>query len=369
MSYIPQSSLASSTHAVKHIPSGSDSLPTDFYHGVVSRAAVLPLPTTITTTTFTLSTGTTNLSYYYQGLLKTVSTNRTTTIGSTAGLYFIYFDSDDVLQNSVGFPAMSTTIIIASVYWNGSNLGLVQDERHSSTRDLDWHSWTHSSVGARYNAGLDFSFTGNTNTNTTFSISTGGMKDEDIAFTISATTNCRIFYQTSLTTYAFVPALSTLPYYYSSGIIAVNATGYTLSSGVTASGRYFNYFLYSSTDVGCPIYCFCETVPAGNIGGYTSAANARAVAPPSLVNFGLTSEIKFLYRIVVNGAGLVQAAISTDDYRNSSTVPSGGVTSSSAASVTFSPSTILSTNVQSAIEEVNITSIKKAISMSLIFGG
>ena len=36
--------------------------------------------------------------------------------------------------------------------------------------------------------------------------------------------------------------------------------------------------------------------------------------------FGLSPEYKLLYRIVVNGAGLVQTPVAADDYRTTSTV-------------------------------------------------
>ncbi len=52
-----------------------------YFHGILSRSTVLPLPTTsLSTPIFTLSTGTTNLIYYNQGVKYTVSVDKATAL-------------------------------------------------------------------------------------------------------------------------------------------------------------------------------------------------------------------------------------------------------------------------------------------------
>jgi len=324
------------------------------YHGILERATVAPLPTNLTTNTFILSTGTTPLTYYRKGVKTVVSTNKTITLAGTAGLYYIYFNDDvGTLVNSTVFPGLNgDNVLLSYVYWNGSNYGIVYDERHSSTRDIDWHTWAHNTVGCRYRSGLDFAFAGNVVGNTTFSISAGEINDEDIQFATGIQTTARIWYQSSASTYAFDTTVSTTPYKHNgTGIQAVNSAGYGLVT-ITASNRYFNYWVYGTTSNLAPTHIFCETT--STIGGYTSVNNARAVVPPSLSAFGLSPEYKLLYRVVVNGAGLVQTPTKGDDYRTVATVSGSVIPSTTASSVSFNPiGNIVATNVQSAIQELD----------------
>lgn len=325
------SGLAPLSHAARHLPTGADPVTANFYHGVVSRTTVAPLPTVITTTSFVLACTATPLSYYFKGKLVTVNADCIVVINAAAGKYFVYFsDAVGTLTHSAVFPDQFNNVLVATVVWNGTDYGVVSDERHNSTRDIDWHLATHEGIGTRYVSGLDFSFTGATNINTTFSVSAGQINDEDIKFSIGTQTQCRLWYQTGADTYAFFNALSTLPYYYTTGLMAVNGSTYALlAAPVTLSNRFFNIWMYASTDVLAPIYCLIETVPAGNIGGYTSAALARAVSPPNIGVSNLSTELKLLRRIVVNGAGLVQAPVAADDYRTGGSIPGGGTASTS----------------------------------------
>ena len=347
---------AALVHASQHYPDGSDPVNAHALHGVVSRTVQAPLPTNITTTTFTLTTGTTPLTYYRNSVKTIVSVDKSVTVGgSGAGLYFIYFNDDaGTLVASTTFPGLAAAtgnVLVASVWWNGSNLGVVNDERHGYDRDTAWHTWAHQTVGTRYGAGLAFSFTGTTNANTTFTVSSGNIYDEDINFTINAQTNCRLWRQTAASTYSLVTASSTLPYLFSAGIQAVRSDTYALVT-TNQSARFFNFFVYGTTDVELPVYVFVETVPVANIAGYTSVANARAASIPNLAGMGLSPEFKLLYRIIVNGAGLIQTVTTADDYRTASVLPSGGGTpSTTAASVTYTPTAPDgSLNVQSALD-------------------
>jgi hypothetical protein len=133
--------------------------------------------------------------------LVAVTANKTATLddgagGSTAGLYFVYFNAatGNVLATKT-FPGLSCTsnVIIATVNWNGTNYGLVNDERHGYNRDCEWHQWAHNTVGARYKSGI--TLTVDTGAET-FATTAGEIWDEDIQFTVGAQTEARIFYQT-----------------------------------------------------------------------------------------------------------------------------------------------------------------------------
>jgi hypothetical protein len=80
-------------------------------------------------------------------------------------------------------------------------------------------------------------------------------------------------------------------------------------------------------------------------------ALARAETPPALAGFGLTPEMKLIYRLIYNGDGHFQESA---DYRTSSSLPSGYIASTTAGAVSFTPSgNIASTTVQAAIEELD----------------
>lgn len=337
---------AAAVHATRHYPGGADPVNAHSYHGVVSRTTIAPLPVNLTTTTFTLSTGTTPMTYFNNSTQIVVATDRSTVLSGAAGLYFIYFDITGTLVNSTTFPGLAATsgnVIIATVTWNGTNFGAVNDERHGFDRDTAWHTWAHNTVGSRYGAGLSFSYSGTTNLNTTFSISTGNIYDEDIDFTIPTSTVCRLWRQTSAIAYSLVAQSSTLPYLYSAGIQAVNATTFALVT-TTNSNRYFNFFVYGTTDVDSPIHVFVETT--ATTWGYTSVANARLAPIPSLAQVQLSPEYKILYRLVVNGAGLIQTPVAADDYRRASVLAS-----STASSVSYTPTAPdATTNVQAALD-------------------
>lgn len=322
-------------HAASHILTGTDPLTTNPWHGVVSRSTVAPLPTSLASTTFTLACNTTPLQYYYKGKLVTVSAAKTVTIGT--GKYWVYFTDDTgTLTAGNSFPDQYENVLVATVMWNGT-LGLVGDERHNHRRDIEWHLATHEGIGTRYVSGGVFAYAGTTNSTTTFSMTASQVNDEDIKFADTTPfTTARIFYETApvatVQNFAWINTLSAKPYYGgaadASGVYAIRGDTFTQVT-ITANNRYFNYFVYHSTDVLNPIYILAETVTAANIGGYTTAALARAVSPPNIGTSNLTTELKLFYRIVVNGVGLIQTPVAADDYRSGGSIPGGGVASTS----------------------------------------
>lgn len=300
------------------------------YHGVLTRPVIgNPLPMFITTTTFTISCATYNITYYYQGTKVIVNTNQSTTIGSTAGLYYIYFNQAlGTLLNGTGFPGIDTdsNVIIATVFWNGSDYGLVNDERHGYRRDHSWHIWAHTTVGARYLNGLTLTHNGGTGSGATFALTSGQIADEDIVFDISAKTTARVWYQTGANTYTFVKTPTSIPFYAGANNRPnyVRSDTYATVQMTSVNNRFINIFVYTTTDLSEPLYFFTETVTATIAGtnGYTSIANARAIPFPNLSTMGLSAEYKPIYRLIARADGTIQAIDTTqDDYRTVSSLP------------------------------------------------
>lgn len=338
------------------------------YHGIVSRSTN-PIPTHITTTTFTLATATYPLQYYYMGTLVSVSVDKNTNIGGSAGLYHIYFDAaTGNLLNSTTFPgvAFNSNVYLASVMWNGINYGIVNDERHGYQRDTQWHQWAHNTVGTRYRNGISLTHNSGTGAAATFSSTAGEIWDEDINFTVPASSSFptpnagRIFYQTSASTYTFLNNTATTPGYLGANNRpnVVNATTYALTQLPSASNRFINVFVYVSTDLHTPLYFFTETATSAIVGagGYNNVASARNAPFPNLSGSGISPELRPIYRIIWRADGVLQAIDTTqDDYRTVSSIPQGaGLTSTTASSVSFNSSgNIVATTVQAAVEELD----------------
>jgi hypothetical protein len=281
------------------------------------------------------------------------------------------------------FPGIGYTanVILAIVMWNGSDYGLVSDERHSYTRCTDWHEWAHDTVGVRYESGLTLTHNSGTGNAATFATTAGAIHDEDIDFSIGASSSFptanagRLLYQTGATTFTFVNATATTPGYLGANQRpnVVNSTGYVLTQVPSATNRYVNVFVYATTDNHTPIYFFTETVTntiAGQ-GGYTSLANARAIPFPNLSGKGLSPELKPIYRLIWRADGVLQAIDTTqDDYRLVTSLPqAAGSVSTTASAVSFNPSgNIIATTVQTAIEELDVEKALLAGDVAQSFG-
>lgn len=316
------------------------------FHGVYSRDEST-LSFTDLTRTFAITPTDTYFHIWYKGTEYTL-TEQTVEVADTVGLHFIYFDSSGTLVESTSPWNILEDIPVATVFWNGT-IGALSDERHGSDRDLEWHKWAHFTVGARYRSGLSFSNVDGTPD--TFSVALGTIADEDIVFDIDTETTCRVWYQNGASTYIFGNTASNYAYLWNAGTGRAQYPNSASSYALTdfAANRFFNVWVYAATDLAEPIYVFTETF-SGGTGGYTTVALARAVGVPDLSTIGISPELKLLYRVIYRGDGQWQEQT---DYRNSASIPVGGVAVPTAASVSFTPSgTISATNVQAAIEEV-----------------
>jgi hypothetical protein len=335
------------------------------YHGFVNRTSST-LTWTDSTPDRTLTiTGT--YTYYYQGSLVTVSTPKAVQIPNVAGLYAIYFDAAGALTQGTSFPSYKTVVPVCYVYWNGST-GFIREERHGYDSNVEWHTWAHNTIGCRYGTGLSFSFAG-VGGSATYATLAGVIWDEDIQFVVPASADFvptahagRIWYQNGAATLLFDSAVSTIPFKWNSGTSRVQFVDSTNAYSLTdlAANRYCNIWVYVTPDKnvnssgnGTCISFMMETI-AGNV-GYISASAARSAPIQDLSAMGVSPEIKIIYRLVVDGSGQIQTLVAADDLRNVSYGVAGGTSAISAAAVLFAPTgSISSTNVQAAIEELDI---------------
>lgn len=320
------------------------------YHGVESYGTI---SFNNTSHVLTIASGTN--TYWYKGTKYTTSSAITCDLDETADrdhasatlttntLYFIYFkDATGKLYWSPTAWNFKENVFVATVFWNGS-AGSVMKEAHNHTRDLDWHLWAHDTIGTRYEAGL--SLTNPTTVNDALlQIESGTIHDEDIDITISQQTTMRGWYKASANVYTF--ADYSLPYLGTSGQPQyLRTSDYTLQN--VGSSDYVCYWVYATPNIDKPIYI----IPTHATAAYNTLALARAETPPSLSGLNFNTEVKLIYRFIYKGDGNFQESA---DYRLTTPLPSGGVPSVTAGSVTFSPSgNIASTTVQTAIEELD----------------
>ena len=337
--------------AVKTVTDGKEN-----YHGVQSYGT---LSFNNSTHVVQLAAGTN--TYWYQGVKYTTANAITCDLDDyvtlTANtLYFVYFDdATGTLKASDTVWDLKTKVPVATVFWNGS-AGSVCREYHNHTRDLDWHTNAHLTIGARYYSGLDKTAP-TTAADATLTITAGAIYDEDLVSTIAQQTTSRIWYQVSSGVYTFVD--SSLPYAGSSGDPKwLDTDDYTLKS--VDNNDHVCMWVYATPDIDRPIHI----IPTQASVAPSLLATARAEAPPSLAGLNLAPEMKLIWKFIYKGDGEFQEAV---DYRNASVLPAGGTASTTASSVSFVPSgNIAATTVQTAIEELD--SEKAAVAQTMYIG-
>lgn len=295
------------------------------------------------------------VTYWYQGIRFHSETNITCNLltyypsGLTANtLYKIYFDDDSGVLKAGLDMNLKTKCPTCMVFWNGTEAA-VTNEKHNHTRDLNWHINAHNTIGTRYYSGLDITAPTSDVNQSSLNISGGYIYDEDIQLQLLNTKMnnlSRIFYRISADVFTFTN--STLPYAGISGTPQyLRTSDYTLQN--VGSNNYACYWIYATGDIDRPIYIY----PTHKTTPHNTIALARAENTPNITGVtanSLNPEMKLIYRFIYNGDGSYEEVT---DYRTSSSLPAGGTSPTTAAAVTFEPvGDITSTNVQSAIEEL-----------------
>jgi len=117
-----------------------------------------------TTFVFTLADAGSGWSYYRNGLLVTISGDKTVTLAGTpptATNYFIYIDSDDgeLIASTMAWTLTDTKLPIAILSFNNTLTPkyFIADERHQSEITRAIHYYLHTVVKTRLTAGFGLS--------------------------------------------------------------------------------------------------------------------------------------------------------------------------------------------------------------------
>jgi hypothetical protein len=255
-------------------------------------------------------------TYYYKGTLVSVAGDNFIVLPGTpdTGQWFVYYDDATGTLTASQTPwDIRDKVMVASVFWNGIT-GAPVFEGHNSRRDLDWHITHHSTVGAMYETGLDHTAPAAGAAFDDIDIGTGVIWDEDIRFSVGAAlTNCRVWYLTDASTYTFEN--STRAHLWSGSAVEYINTG-TYAKTAISGGQRINTWVYAAPDIARPLYVIVDALAAP----YSNTANARAATPPNLAGFGLSNELKLLYKFIWSSTDFIEAT----DYRRSSALPVGG---------------------------------------------
>lgn len=259
------------------------------------------------TRTYTLTPNNANACVYKYGTRYPITAPISYTIPDVSGSYFIKLDHTTMTFVTGSPNILGGDILVAYIMWNASSQQLVlfADERHSTQRDLQWHTSHHLEVGTTWRSGGAVSYTLNDEANTSIGIATPlSIADEDIVISISNTPSAE-FGQT-LSPAAVMPVLflngTAYDVMYPVGIQWPYQTGGRLQYNSIVGGvgsvvevpdnSYVNYWIIAFLDFNEPV----KVLMGQNV--YTTTEHADA---ESFANYGLPMPEKAaLYRVTLH---------------------------------------------------------------------
>lgn len=298
-------------------------------------------------------TGTPDFKVWVNNTRFSVTSTVSATWGTASGDWFFFFNASGVLTSSqtVWDLTSDQTGNVGLVYWDGNASGTCGDERHSVYRDRRLHRDLHSTQGTGYGGGLSASFT-----NTTFAIATGTIYDEDIQFTQSAATTCRLWYRVSGAAGLSMSWLEnqTQPYKTITGTLQYESSGSFLP---VTPGNFITNYVFATDEISSSIAIVQSQAQYGN------PQLAVAVPFPDFTNHNVREWRLICGAVYQNVAG-TPTFVSQTDYRNITILPgTPQLATTPATVVTYLPSApITSTTVQGALDAI-------ANRITPVFGG
>ena len=175
------------------------------------------------------------------------------------------------LVEGLEFPNLEKDLLAAYVYYNSSQGKFVikGDERHSSSRDTTWHTYTHQDNGMLWRRGGGLAYTAKDDTQITVGIGAPLIvADEDLEHTISHSDTPSADFEQILEGEAHIPVIyvdadgfyrqdeaTNLPYKIGDARVSynlINPTGKG-SQEDAPSGKFVNYFLVATNCIEHPL--------------------------------------------------------------------------------------------------------------------
>jgi len=149
--------------------------------------------------TFTLAKTGDSWSYFRNGDIYTITTNKTVTLSDTppasTGMYFIYINNDlgDLVASTTPWSIEENIVFVAILTWNNALTPKFQlsEERHTCLWDRQAHRYHHLVDGTKLISGgilSGYTLNSTTDTNKVFGISQTVIADEDLFLTLASLT-------------------------------------------------------------------------------------------------------------------------------------------------------------------------------------
>lgn len=231
------------------------------------------------TLTFNESTRTLTLTpvgtcvVWHRGKKITISSNLTFTFSNTSFNSYIKLDPVSVsLVSATNLDIQGGDIPVAYIYWDSVNGKAVVcgDERHSASRDTQWHHSKHSEAGAVWKSGGELTYSINSPSVVTIGLASPlVLADEDIEHSITHNSSPSGYYQQDITGTAKIPVVylegteyaqltaGDLPW-----LAGSNTARYNPISGAVGSlsdageGKYISYWIVATNDMAFPVKAF-----------------------------------------------------------------------------------------------------------------
>jgi len=136
---------------------------------------------------FTISPASSSYTVWCKGIRYVKTSTESTTLPTTSGLYYIYFDNTGVLNYKTTYFDWENDTPTAYIYWNqtDSKAYFFADERHGITLDWATHEYLHRTRGAVIASGFgvnNYSIDGDgsSDAHAKFDIANGTFFDEDL---------------------------------------------------------------------------------------------------------------------------------------------------------------------------------------------
>jgi hypothetical protein len=301
-------------HANQHREGSTDELSAVPFNGFVNRT-----DSNLILSGYALQiTPNTEFTIYSNGNKFIKNTTQQVLITAQGKEHYVYFDTagNPQVANTI-WDIKSDNVPAAIVYRNNLKFAIV-DERHGYKRDRQWHQWAHDTVGCRYQDGLAGTFA-----NSTFSIDSGSIHDEDLDLSIPARTACRLWTRDGAAAMTFVSGSTTTPYS-TTGTLQWDNGGTLATVGVS---KFVCNYIYATNDIHYPIYIMVGQTEHATI---ANARNDNLPAIPSLA----TMEWKLLYRVIYKNVGGTPTYQEATDFRQVSSGPASSYTPASHTALT-----------------------------------
>ena len=263
---------------------------------------------------FSISPLSTSYTIYTRGVKRTITDTRSVSIPNTTGLYYIYFDTNGVLQYRTTFYDWPNDCMVAYIYYNDTTgtAPFVADERHGIVLDWQTHEYLHRTRGASFANGFELSGyvllgDGSSDAHLQLTLASGTFFDEDLQVDIVATqTPTANTWEQDLLNPARIPMF----YHSGTGWVRDNPTDFPVKQGtVRPQYNLYSAGTWSTQDIDNNKFGVTFIVGTNNINypvigimGQNQRDNQTAAESEQFSSLDLTGfpvvELRVLYRLV-----------------------------------------------------------------------